>query len=272
MMDAVSATETAHWAAIAEEAARRGGSFALDNRTRRGEVKGRTHHDVKLQMDVETQQVIETYLREVSPDAAFLGEEGGSLDDQGSGQWIVDPIDGTMNYFHGIPHWCTSVAFQWGGRILAGAVFAPETGECFTATADGPALCNGEPISVSDVDTLFEAVVVTGGISLATEEGAGREAGFLRFVRDVGKVRVLGAAALDLCYMACGRADAIYEYRLHLWDIAAGGLIVERAGGRTLKFDVANPLRSGFLATNGHLEDLLVGTLGVGAVSTDSTG
>lgn len=253
----------AHWAAQAEQAARVGGEYALANRCRRSEIHLRTHHDVKLQLDLETQQTIEQFLGEIAPEHAFMGEEGGSLDHAGAGQWIVDPIDGTMNYFQGIPHWCTSVALRWEGRVVAGAVFAPETGECFTATADGPARLNGKPIRVADTDTLFDATVLTGGLSRAVEEGSNRSAGLLRLIRDVGKIRVLGAAALDLCYVACGRADVLFEYVLHLWDVAAGGLIVERAGGKTTTFDPVNPVEFGYMASNGRVEKAVLETLGI---------
>jgi myo-inositol-1(or 4)-monophosphatase len=267
--DGPQSTDYARWVMQAEQAARLGGEYALANRCRRAEVNLRTHHDVKLQMDLETQQMIQRFLREVAPEHAFMGEEGGELDSEIPGQWIVDPIDGTMNYFQGIPHWCSSVALYWHGRPAAGAVFAPETGECFTAAADGPARLNGKPIRVADTDTLYDAAVLTGGLSRAAERETDRAAGLLRLLREVGKVRVLGAAALDACYVACGRADAFCEGYLHLWDMAAGGLIVERAGGSTLVYDVVSPVVFGFLASNGRLEEAMVEMLGIHPASPD---
>lgn len=237
----------------AEAVAREAGTHAMMSAHRRDEVNLRTHHDVKLQLDVETQQVAHDCIRMAYPDHAFLGEEGGGGDAAHAVCWIVDPIDGTMNFFQGIPLWCTSVAVQIDGRTVAGAVYAPEQDECFTVTIDGPALCNGSPVRVSDTPDLRQSTICTAGLSRITGEPGPRLPGFINLLDEASKVRVLGAAALDLCYVACGRVDGMYEYGLKIWDVAAGGLMVRRAGGTFEQFDAAG----GYIATNGRVRDAL---------------
>jgi myo-inositol-1(or 4)-monophosphatase len=253
--------------AHAVEAARRGGSFALENLHRKGEVNLRTHHDVKLQMDVDTQHEVEAYLKSACPDHAVFGEEGGDAQREEPFQWIIDPIDGTMNYFLGIPHWCSSVAVRHGDTVVAGAVYAPAMDECFSATLGGAAELNGKPIRVSDIDSLAEGALLTGGISRVTGDAERRVVPFLNTIRQLGKVRILGAAALDFCYVACGRVDAMYEHGLKLWDVAAGGLIVQQAGGSLLEFDREDDLTAAYLACNPAMERPLVEVLEIDAVT-----
>ncbi len=253
----LSSDELLELGSFATEAARRGGTFALENLHRKSEVNLRTHHDVKLQMDVDTQHEVEGYLKQVCPDHAVFGEEGGDPEREEAFQWIIDPIDGTMNYFLGIPHWCSSVAVRYGDTVVAGAVYAPAMDECFSATLAGPAEMNGAPIRVSNVKTLPEAALLTGGISRVTHSPEQRVEPFLNTIRQLGKVRILGAAALDFCYVACGRVDGMYEHGLKLWDFAAGGLIVQQAGGKVFEFDREDKLTAAYLASNGLIDEAL---------------
>jgi len=244
-------------------AARAGGSYAASRLDRRRDVIKLSHHDVKLQMDFETQEQIESYLRNVFPDHHLFGEESERHEVKSGYTWIVDPIDGTMNYFHGIPHWNCSVAVARDGRMVAGAVYAPMQDEMFTATLDGPALCNEAEIKVSDVSTLEESILITAGLARLYDQEEKRLSSFLGLINQVSKFRILGAAALDLCYVACGRADALYEYRLNIWDTAAGGLIAERAGAWTRKFDEEDGNAAAYLVANPHLFDRLAAELGI---------
>ena len=247
---------------VAELAARKGGDYAYENRHRRREVNRQEHHDVKLRLDEETQAVIEGFLAATYPDHAWAGEEWGEVDWDAEYLWVVDPIDGTMNYFQGIPYWCSSVAVMRRGRVVAGAVFAPELDELFAASVEDGAVCNGEHIRVSEVADLREAAICTAGLSRLVNIGD-RLAGFGRVIQEAGKVRVFGAAALDLCYVACGRLDAMFEYGLHLWDIAAGSIIVQRAGGTFVEFERESSLVGAYLAGNGRVDAALRDCLGI---------
>ncbi len=233
-------------------AAEAGGRHALDHFDRRTEVDRRAAHDVKLRLDVESQQAAESVIRRRFPAHAVLGEEG-AHDASGEGyRWIIDPIDGTVNFSHGLPVWCCSVAVQHRGRMRAGAVRLPMLGELYTATADGPAECNGRPIRVSDTARMEEAVLYTGILETAADDGISLRA-INRLAPRVQKIRVLGSAAVELCYIAAGRGDAYMETRINLWDLAAGWLLIERAGGRCEVLEHLTPVTMRFCASNGRI-------------------
>lgn len=214
----------------AEAAARAGGMHALRHRERRNEIAARFAHDIKLQLDRESQDAAESVIRRRFPNSALLGEETPSARGQNALRWIIDPIDGTVNYFHGLPLWCCSVAAEWQGRIVAGAVYAPVGDQCYTAHIRSHAACNGRPIRVSSTKRLREAVVLTG---LNKRNGLLTDsiAVFKALAFKTRKLRIMGSAALDLCHVASGQAEAFFESGIYYWDIAAAGLIVERAGG-----------------------------------------
>lgn len=211
---------------VCTKAARTAGRHALKNIHRREEALKTFDHDIKLVMDRECQTVAEQVINSHFPDHAVLGEEG-AINKEHELEWIIDPIDGTANYTRGLPTWCCSVAVRRGERILAGCVYVPLTQECFTATANGPALLNGEPIQVSDVPTLGKATFF-GGLTKDIDPRA------VSLINDlcpkVSKLRIMGCAAIDTCHVACGRSDGYYEPGLYVWDIAAAGLIAARAG------------------------------------------
>lgn len=259
-------------------AARAGGTHALRNRSRRHETLKTFDHDVKLVLDVECQRVVEQLLRERHPGDRILGEEdeteldgrrigaerdAGPPPDENALQWIVDPIDGTVNFTHGLPVWCCSVAVRRGARVLAGAVYAPMLDALYTATADGPAALNGEPIRVSDRQALRESIIMT-GMDRSHDTGMPPLTCFGRIANRCRKARVAGSAAIDLCWVAQGAAEGYFEASIYLWDIAAAGLIVERAGGRTeVLADCRKPYQVTFLATNGLIHDPLKALLPV---------
>jgi len=208
------------------EAAKIAGEHALDNLHRREEIIERFDHDVKLVMDRECQTIAEGIIHSHFPDHAILGEEG-SIATEHAFEWVVDPIDGTANYTRGIPTWCCSVAVRRDQDILAGCVFMPVLDECYSATVDGPARCNGEPIHCSTVPTLGKATFFAG----LTKDIDPRAIDFFADMAPrVNKIRMIGSAAIDICHVACGRSDGYYEPGLYLWDVAAAGLIAERAG------------------------------------------
>ena len=247
-------------AAIA--AAHAAGNHARANWQRRHEVFQRSQHDVKLQLDIECQAQAQATIHGHFPEHKFLGEEGGTYTDTADYLWIVDPIDGTVNFSHGLPLWCSSVAVRHQGDVVAGAVYAPMLDKLYTATVDGPALCNGQPLHVSDVAHLDETMIFTG---IFKDQPLSLDL-FVALSRSVQKVRIDGSAALDLCLVASGQAEAYFESKIFLWDIAAAGLIAERAGARVEVLERYEALACRLLASNGHIHDELKSTiLAVGA-------
>jgi len=213
------------------EAVKAAGSHAVQHKPRRTEIHERFSHDVKLKLDLECQFKATEAIHRHFPGDSILGEEG-SHNGNGSDavEWIVDPIDGTVNFFHGLTWWCSSVAVRVNGRIVAGAVYAPELSMLFTAAENQPARLNGEIIHVSKITKLSEALLVTGSEKELSLESVPLETAQL-LAPHVQKIRIFGAAAIDICQVACGAADAFYQAGLYLWDVAAAGLIVKQAGG-----------------------------------------
>lgn len=219
---------------IAREAAQEAGVFLAARFASLKQIEAESAHDIKLQLDRETQSLIVRHLLRHFPHDSVLGEEGTVGDIRSGGRvWIIDPLDGTVNYFYGLPIFCVSIALYEDGKPLLGCVYDPMQRECFCALAGQAATLNGSPIRVSERADLSQAVVFIGH---GTHDGSG-EAGIRRFAsisRRVRKIRILGSAALSLCYIAAGRMDAYVENRINLWDFAAARLILESAGGRFL--------------------------------------
>lgn len=241
----------------AVKAATTAGRHALANRHRKTESVLVAAHDVKLKLDLECQEIAEGIVRTAFPRHAILAEEsadkGQPADNPHSSPytWIIDPIDGTVNFTHGLPWWCCSVAVNFNSRTMAGAVFAASTNELFTAYRGGPACCNGQPISVSEVGTMREAMVLT-GLDQKLTTNMPRLALFRDIADHVQKARVMGAAALDLCRVASGQCEGYFEAGIYTWDVAAAGLIVEMAGGTAETLAETAPHRLIYMASNGR--------------------
>jgi myo-inositol-1(or 4)-monophosphatase len=188
------------------------------------------HHDIKLALDKESQELITGILLKACPGDALYGEEGLAGNQESSRQWIVDPIDGTVNFFYGIPHFCVSIALRINGEIVLGVIHDPMVGETWTVEKGGPAMLNGKPIQVSKREQFAQSILYVGcgKDEEALRTGVER---FRRASRLARKMRMMGSAALGMAYLASGRIDAYIESRISLWDIAAGKLLVEAAGG-----------------------------------------
>jgi len=219
-----------------EAAAHAAGQLMRAHLRRTKKVNESTPHDIKLELDVRCQKLITRMLATDFPEIPVLGEEGrDEAAEAAAARWVVDPIDGTVNFAYGIPHACVSIALQVRGNdgfeTVAGVVHDPFMDETWTATATGPARMNGRKIRVSSRKTLGEAIVSmgfaksTGSLNLMLPV-------FGKLVHEVRKIRLMGSAALALTYVADGRFDGYIEAGIRLWDIAAGGLILQRAGGR----------------------------------------
>ncbi len=219
-----------HYLNAAENAARAAGKLLRANFQQRQRVNVVAAHDIKLEIDVQAQELISNLLLEEFPAHALYGEEGIVGDQSSDHQWIVDPLDGTVNYFYGIPHFCTSIALRLRGEIIAGVIYDPIRNEMWAGQKGDVSKLNGSRIHVSDRTELAETVI---SIGLAkTGETINTNFPLLQqMIHRVRKCRVLGSAALDMAYVACGRFDAYIETGISLWDIAAGWLLVENAGG-----------------------------------------
>lgn len=227
-----------------------------------------TQHDIKLELDVRSQTLIEKSLHAVFPQTALLGEEGVAGDPNAPTRWVVDPIDGTVNFAYGIPHACVSIALQSrppkpgpkaypdGYETLVGVVFDPFTNEMWTAIQGKPACLNGKAIRVSRRNKLREAIVSI-GFAKSRETLEATLPYFVELVHRVRKIRIMGAAALALTYVATGRFDAYIERGIRLWDIAAGGLIVECAGGEFWREAADGQHTYRMITSNGHLRSHL---------------
>ena len=219
-----------HYLNAAENAARAAGKLLRTNFHQRQRVNVVAAHDIKLEIDVQTQELISDLLLKEFPAHALYGEEGIVGDQSSDHQWIVDPLDGTVNYFYGIPHFCTSIALRLRGEIIVGVIYDPIRNEMWTGQKGDVSRLNGSRIHVSDRTELAEAVI---SIGLAkTSETIDKNFPLLQhMIHRVRKCRVFGSAALDMAYVACGRFDAYIETGISLWDIAAGWLLVENADG-----------------------------------------
>jgi myo-inositol-1(or 4)-monophosphatase len=248
--------------ACAVRAAKAAGQVMRKNLLATKKVNEATQHDIKLELDVRCQGIIERELRKSFPRLPVLGEEGIAGNPNAELRWVVDPIDGTVNFTYGIPHAAVSIALQvrigaspstaaWYSTLV-GAVYDPFCNELWTAIRGGPARLNGKTIKASSRRTLDEAIVAVGFAKHA--HTLDRMMPMLnQLIRRVRKIRIMGSAALATVYVATGRMDAYVEHGLRLWDIAAGGLILECAGGDFWHEPVEGEYTYRILLNNGHL-------------------
>lgn len=191
------------------------------------------------------------------PDHTIISEETGTIDHDSAYQWIIDPIDGTVNFAHGIPLCCVSIALKHRDDLVLGAVYNPMMNELFFAERGKGAFLNDQPIHVSKKSDFSRACLVTGFPYHWPEAKEHPIKVFERFILQGLPVRRLGSAAIDLCWVACGRFDGFWEYNLNAWDVAAGYLIIEEAGGRITNFSNGryDVFDKETLATNGLIHD-----------------
>ncbi|BAS28826.1 inositol monophosphatase family protein [Limnochorda pilosa] len=252
---------------LAVTVAREAGGLLLERFGRAHTVEHKGPTDLVTEADRLSEEHILARIRESYPGHAILSEEAGLQERSGGLRWIVDPLDGTTNFAHGLPLFSVSIALEVDGELAVGVVYDPAAGELFDAVRGRGARLNGRPVHVSAVDTLQEALLVTGfPYDLWRDEGEDNLDYFARFARRCQGVRRLGSAALDLAYVAAGRLDGYWELKIHAWDIAAGALLVQEAGGRLSTLD-GDPFRvdgGRILASNGHLHEAMLQVLARG--------
>ncbi len=219
---------------VATQAARAAGKLLVEMQPR-VTAREKGPKDLVTEADLAAQEVIRDILLGEFPDHEFVGEEDGlpPIEPHSGGskcRWIVDPLDGTTNYVHKLQTFAVSIAVECGGVMQAGVVFDPIMDECFTATAGGGAFLNGQPIQSSDC-TELEKTLAAASFSTSLDPQSPEIARFVRMLLECRAVRRLGSAALNLCYVASGRLDAYWATSVKPWDVAAGVLIVQEAGG-----------------------------------------
>jgi myo-inositol-1(or 4)-monophosphatase len=221
--------------------------------------------DLVTEVDRLSEAAIRAEVAAAFPEHVVLGEEAGQAPGDARFRWIVDPLDGTVNFAHGFPFYCTSIALEVDGQVAVGVVLDTAGGERFSATAGGGAFRNGAPIGVSTTTDIGEAMLAT-GFAYGGPAVARNLALFARVLPLARAVRRPGAAALDLCQVACGRFDGFWELELNAWDVAAGLLIVREAGGTVTGPGGAPYLwdDAAMVATNGRLHARLLDLLDLG--------
>jgi myo-inositol-1(or 4)-monophosphatase len=256
--------------AFAKELAMQAGAMLRQAQSGPLDVRRKGPGDLVTEMDLAAERLIIGAIRERYPDHAILAEESGSVPAAPSAsasasatyRWLVDPLDGTVNYAHRWPHWAVSLGLERDGELLLGVVYAPVCGELYWAETGRGAFLDGRPLRVSEVGAARGALLAIGSVAFdgerpLREQPAGRLGGA------VMKIRQTGVCSLDLCWLAAGRIDALFQGRSTPWDVAAGMAIVHEAGGRVTRpggglLAVADP---SFLASNGALHEELVRVL-----------
>jgi myo-inositol-1(or 4)-monophosphatase len=220
---------------VAVAAAKAAGEILQSSFGQQHQIKYKGEVDLVTEVDEQAEQAIKNSLQEVFPTYGMLAEESGRLTGEMDARWIVDPLDGTTNYAHGLPIFATSIALERAGEVVVGVVHDPLAEETYAAERGGGATLNGQDIQVSKTDELIRALLATGFPYDRQDMPAALDL-FGRFAVLTQSMRRLGSAALDACYVAAGRLDGYYERGIKAWDIAAGGLILEEAGGKVTDY------------------------------------
>jgi myo-inositol-1(or 4)-monophosphatase len=240
---------------FAEHTARGAGAILKLGFNKNYKIRYKGRIDPVTEFDLKSEKFIIAAIQKRFPDHGILSEEGNDREAIEPFLWIIDPLDGTVDFAHGFPVYCVSIGVEYRGRSIVGAVYDPERDECFTAGIGLGARLNGKKIRVTTEKKLERALLATGfsySIATAKRNNLGL---FARMAKEAQGIRRLGSAALDLCWLASGRLDGFWELHLHPWDTAAGKLIVEEAGGKVTQFD-GRPhsiFDNEILASNGHL-------------------
>lgn len=258
---------------VAIAAATDAGALLRERLTQPRDVQFKGTVDLVTDADRASEAVIAGRIREAFPDHRILGEEGArGADPEGEGAadspygWLIDPLDGTTNYAHGLPTFAVSIGMERAGTMEVGVVYDPMREEFFVARQGQGATCNSRSLSVSGTDALIGAILTT-GFSYNLADRAGQAEIWGRFLGGVQAIRQTGSAALNLCYVAAGRIDGYWERPLRPWDVAAGALMVMEAGGRIgdshdHQFD---PYGAEVVASNGRVHDAMLAVIAGGS-------
>lgn len=243
------------------------GKFLISeiNQLKFNDIKTKGLHDFVTRVDKTSEKMLMRGLLEILPEAGFIAEESPDIKPKEKYNWVIDPLDGTTNYIHGIPLYSISIALLEGQKIISGVVYEINTGECFYAWEGGCAFLNGKKISVSQKAEINQGLFAT-GFPYYDYSKLDPYLGFFKYlIQHSHGVRRLGSAAVDLAWVACGRFEGFYEYSLHPWDVAAGAIIVKQAGGKVTDFSGNENYLFGkeIVATNGVVHNNFMNALEV---------
>ncbi len=249
---------------FAVETAREAGALLRDHFGRAVDVRYKSSPiDLVTEADLLSETFIKERIAAHYPRHAILAEESGHHAGASEYRWLIDPLDGTTNYAHGYPFFCVTLALEYRGEIVLGVAYDPLREELFMAERGAGATLNGRPIRVSHTEALAKGLLATGFPYTIRNQPDESLTYFARFVKTAQAIRRDGSAVLDLCYLACGRFDGFWELGLRPWDMAAGALMVEEAGGRVTRFD-GSPFRLSepeILASNGLIHEEMIAVL-----------
>jgi len=250
---------------IGSRALRLGGAVLKDHYGHVGRIMHKGKIDLVTDVDHLSEDTVVQFLSANCPECGILSEERVEIVSRSNSRWILDPLDGTTNYAHGYPFFCISLAFEQEGSVVWGGVYDPLRDELFTAQHGEGARLNDQEVKVSQTRDMGSALLCTGFPYDVHESAENNIDHFVRFLKKARAVRRDGSAALDLCYVACGRFDGFWEMKLKAWDIAAGWLMVQEAGGRVTGFDgtASTPARHDILASNGAVHEAMLEMLAV---------
>lgn len=226
-------------------------------------VEYKSQNDPVSYVDISAEKMLMEGCNQLIPGAGFINEEGGRQESQNGYTWIIDPLDGTNNFTHGIPHFCVSLALSYEDEVIMGFVYGVMLDELFSCIKGQGAKLNGRPIYTSEHEFLKTSVVVT-GFPFRHTEWVDRQFDILRLMlKHSHGFRRFGSAALDLAYVACGRVEAFFEFDLKPWDLAAGALLIEEAGGKVTGLTGKNDFLFGgkIIGTNGKIHDEMLGLI-----------
>jgi len=221
---------------VAVNAAKEAGACLRDRFGNKHEIKLKHEIDPVTEADLEAENVIIKKIKSNFPGHSILSEEAGKYQGKSDVCWIIDPLDGTTNYSHNFPFFSVSIGIEIEGEVVAGVVYDPLLDELFSAKKNCGSFLNGKKILVSDIDDLGKSLLATGFPYDIRESADNNLLYFQKFIMKVQAVRRAGSAALDLCYVACGRLDGFWEMKLSSWDTAAAFLIIKESGGRVTNF------------------------------------
>ncbi|HZS43736.1 MAG TPA: inositol monophosphatase family protein [Blastocatellia bacterium] len=241
---------------LAQEA----GKVLRDNFGRKITISNKGEIDLVTEADLAAEKVIKDLISSHYPKHQILAEESGAFETSSEYRWIIDPLDGTTNYAHGLPIFCVSIALERAGEMIIGVIYDPIRDEMFVAERGSGATLNNRSIQTSETESLKKALLVTGFPYDVHTNSVNNIDNFANFMKTAQAVRRLGSAAIDLCYVAAGRFDGFWEMKLNAWDMAAGALIVEEAGGQVTAFNGGkfDPFKKEICASNGLIHKEMV--------------
>jgi myo-inositol-1(or 4)-monophosphatase len=235
------------------------GAWMKEQSSHESSAELKTPNNLVTYVDKESERRFVDGLSALLPQAGFVAEEGTGTKNEGGYNWVIDPLDGTTNFVHSVPVWCTSIGLTDGHKAVLGVIFDPNSGEVYAASKGNGATLNGKSIQVSKIEALGSSLLATG----FPYDDFGREEQYIKLFQELMHstrgMRRLGSAALDMAWTACGRFEGFYEYGLNPWDVAAGTIIIEEAGGTVTEFNGNdNPIYGDdLICTNGKVHGQL---------------